>query len=177
MDNTEILKKLFDEKIISVLNVFFDYSDENLSLTQICSLSKVNPATTIRIINKLLEQDILDLIKSGKSKSYKIKQTPKTLFLTKLLNKEDHLSELIDKIILLPYLEKIVLESKGKTNLKFLFVVSSEGKDNIQRITKEFQLKYDIKIQFIEVSESQFNDLDRFGAYNLSNKVIWERKK
>jgi DNA-binding IscR family transcriptional regulator len=176
MDNLEILRKLFDEKIILILNIFLDSPQESFSLTQISASSGVNNATTIRILNKLIDQNIVDLIRAGKSKVYKLKQSQKTLFLNMLIKKEYEISEIIEAVTDISGIEKIVLESRTKHGAKFIFITSTEQKDKIDAIAKKMNEKYDYKMEFIELREEQFAEMEKFG-FQMSQKIVWEKNK
>jgi len=176
MDNLEILRKLFDEKIIIILNIFLENPQESFSLTQVSANSGVNNATTIRILNKLINQNIIDLIRAGKSKVYKLKQSQKTVFLNMLIKKEYQVSELIEAVTSLNGIEKIILDSRTKEGAKFIFVTSTEQKDKIEAIAKKMNEKYNYKIDFIEMKEERFEEMEKFG-FQMSQKIVWEKNK
>ena len=89
MKEADVLRELFDEKIIKILNVFLDSPKKRMSLSETSSISKVHITTTFRIVNKLLEKEYLRVIVVGKSKFYQLKNNNKTLILLKFLKKEN----------------------------------------------------------------------------------------
>ncbi|HEY9702286.1 MAG TPA: hypothetical protein V6C58_07555 [Allocoleopsis sp.] len=176
MDNLDVLRKLFDEKIILTLNTFLDNPQESLSLTQISDNSKVNNATTLRILDKLMAQNIIELVRVGKSKVYRLKQTQKTLLLTMIIKKEHSISEIIDLATHIKGMEKIILESRTKNSAKFIFVTSTEQKSALNEIVKKIQDKHKYQLVFLELTEKQFNDMEKFGL-GWSSKIVWEKNK
>jgi hypothetical protein len=176
MDNLEVLRKLFDEKIIMTLNLFLDSPQESFSLTQISAKSGVNNATTIRILNKLIAQSIIELINVGKSKVYRLKQSQKTLLLTMIIKKEHQVSELIELATHVKGVEKIILDSRTKSSAKFIFITSSEQKNALAAIAREIYEKFKYQIIFMELSEKQFAEMEKFG-FQLSSKIVWEKNK
>lgn len=174
MDNLEILRKLFDDKIVSILNMFLEKAQENFSLTQISSSSGVNNATTLRILGKLIDQNIIEMNIIGKSKVYRLKPSQKTLFLSNMIKKEYQVSDFIDAATRIKGVEKLILESRTKESAKILIVTSIELKDKLEAIAKTISDKYDYKINFIEINEKQFSEMEKFG-FELSPKIIWER--
>ncbi len=175
MEQIEILRKLFDEKIIIIINNFLDNPEKKFSLTQISSLSKINVSTTLRILDKLVKQEVIELILMGKSKSYKLKQSEKTLTLNKILRKEDHLQEFVERLKKDSKIKKIILEVKNEKGAKLLIVGNLLAKEKINALAKDIENKYNFKIQFVEISEKQFSEMIKIGLYNLNKKVIWER--
>ena len=174
MEHIEILRDLFDEKIISILNELLENQDKQLSLTHISSLSKVNIATTFRIINKLIEKDIVELIHIGKSKYYKLKQGEKSNFINNLLKKDKPLTEFIDKLKHYSRIKKIIFENKTKDVAKLFIIGNSIPIKEIESLIIEIENKYNFKIQFIELNEKQYQDLEKMQLYNLGKKIIWE---
>ena len=176
MDNLDILRKLFDEKIVTILNMFLDNAQESFSLTQISENSGVNNATTLRILNKLIDQNIVELKTVGKSKVYRLKPSQKTLLLNAMIKKESHISDFVDAIINLKGVEKIILESRTKEAAKLILITSSVLSDKIDSLAKAINTKYGYKITFIEINQDKFAEMEKFG-FELSEKIIWERGK
>ena len=170
-----MLRKLFDEKIITIINSFLDNPQKKFSLTEISSSSKINISTTLRIINKLVRQGIIDVELTGKSKFYKLKPSEKTHTLNKILKKEDHIQEFIDRIKRDSRVKKIILEMKNERGAKLLIVGNFLSGEKIRSLAEEIRSKYSFRIQFVEISEKQFSEMQDIGLYNLDRKIIWER--
>jgi hypothetical protein len=177
MKRTDLLRDLFDDKIVKVLSVFLEDPNKHFSLTQASSISKVNIATTLRIIDKLTKKEILEQIKIGKSKFYMLKRGEKTIALTRLLKKEEHISDFIDGIKKLPEIKKIILETKSNTEAKLLIVGNNIPEQKIKETIKEIKQKYDFLIEYVEISEKQFEDMSRMGLYDVGKKIIWDSTK
>jgi hypothetical protein len=176
MGEADVLRGLFDEKIISVLNVFLDNQNERFSLSQISSLAKVNITTTLRIIDRLIRQELIELTVIGKSKVYRFKRNEKTLALNNILKKEGELSEFIEGIKQLPKVKKVVLESKTVHSAKVLIVGNFLPLDRIESLVNNIKTKSGFKIHFVEISEKQYEDMEKMDLYELGKKIVWERK-
>ena len=86
MEEINVLKKLFDKKIFSVLDIIVnDNSNEGLYLREIAKKSRVSPASTHRILNKLLALELINQTKIKQLKLYKINKLKQTKFLHNLL--------------------------------------------------------------------------------------------
>ena len=68
MQELELLKKLFDNKLVNTINVLINDKSEGLYLNEVSRLANVPPATTYRIINKLVNLDIIQEIRVKKLK-------------------------------------------------------------------------------------------------------------
>ncbi|MBU0907310.1 MAG: hypothetical protein KKE05_04085 [Nanoarchaeota archaeon] len=175
MKKSDVLRELFDEKIIKIINIFLEEPEKHFSLTQTSSVAKVNVATTLRILDRLVKKEIVEITFMGKSKFYKLKQGEKTIALGRLLKKEEHITDFIDRVKEIPKIKRIILESKTDDGAKVILVGSPVPSDKIAIIIKEIEEKYSFKIQYIELSEDQFEGMEKMGLYNLNKKIIWDR--
>lgn len=176
MKRMDVLRELFDEKIIKVISLFLDEPSKTFSLTQVSSQAKVNIATTLRIVEKLVKKDIIEIDLIGKSKFYRLKQSEKTLLLNKLLRREEHLTEFTEKIKEMVSVTKVILEEKTSNEAKMIIVTTSPSQDKIKNLVDEIKKKFNFKIEFIEITEKQFSEMERLGVFNLNKKVIWQRE-
>lgn len=85
MQKAEVLKEIFDKNIIEVIKIFAASPKQHFSLSQVAYLSSVKTATSLRIINKLIEKNFVDINVIGKTKFYQWKKGSRTDFLVKLL--------------------------------------------------------------------------------------------
>ena len=175
MRRIDILRDLFDEKIIKITSLFLEEPEKPFSLTQTASSANVNVATTMRILDKLVKKEILELIVMGKSKFYKLKQSEKTLALNKLLKREEHLTEFLDRIKQHPRVRKLILESKTADSAKLLIVGEYLPTEGINSLIDEIRRKYNFIIQFVIISEKQFEQMEKQGFYDIGKKILWSR--
>ncbi len=175
MDEIEVLRKIFDEKIISIIDLFLSNSERKFSLSEVSEESRVNITTTLRVLDKLVKNEIIEITLIGKSKFYKQKQSEKTIYLSKILKKEDHLSEFIDRVKSNLKVKKIILETKTSNSAKILIVGDSISKEKLNRLIDEIKNKHNFRIQYVEMPEKQYQDLQNLGLFDISKKVIWER--
>ncbi|GBE20014.1 MAG TPA: hypothetical protein ENG87_02075 [Candidatus Pacearchaeota archaeon] len=178
MAQIDILKGLFDEKIIQIIDIFLDNPNRQFSLTQVSSVSNINIATTMRMLEKLVKQNIVELILIEKTKLYRLKKNEKTMALNKLLKSEEEpLLEFIDYIKKFPRVKKIILESKTDKEVKLLIVGNFLPIGKIKSIIREIREKHHFRINFVDLNENQFNDMERLGFYEVNRKIIWKRKE
>ena len=85
MQRADILKEIFDKNILEVIRIFASSPKQHFSLSQVAYLSSVKTATSLRIINKLIEKNFVDINAIGKTKVYQWKIGSRTDFLVKLL--------------------------------------------------------------------------------------------
>ena len=177
MENLNILKDLFDEKVIGIMNIFINNPEKQFYLSELSKLSRINISTTFRILNKLSEQGFLKMVVIGKVKMYQMDGNEKTRALVNFLKKgkEDPLDIFIEKIKTNPRVKIIIQESKTPNEAKILIVGDYLSKEKLQKTAEEIKEKYNFRISFAEIFESQFNDLKNFHNYGFEKKIIWKR--
>jgi DNA-binding MarR family transcriptional regulator len=179
IENTDILKELFDDKIIRIINVFLSHPTRQFYLSEISNISKVNVSSVFRILNKLSSKGFVKTTIIGKIRFYQLNRNEKTRALMEFLKKSstDPLDKFIDRIKAYPRIKKIILETKKEKEAKILIVGDYFPESKLNKIIKEIKDKYNFKIHFVRISGDQFKGLTSFKNYSLNNKIIWERKK
>lgn len=174
----DILRDLFDEKIIAVINLFMDNPEKRYCLTDVSNMTKVNIATTFRILNKLIVKGFIKTIIIGKIRIYQLEKNEKTRTLSKFLkHDDDYLQEFIDMISMHPRIKKVLLEYKDKTSAKVIIVGEFLPTDKINKAIEEIRIKRNYKINVVELTDIQFKGLREFKNYNLDKKIIWEQQQ
>lgn len=179
MDEFDIFKELFDEKVVKVISLFLENPERQFSLSEISSMAKVNISTTYRILNKLAGKNFISLVPIGKIKAYQLSKNEKMKAISKMLSKGNTpLNELIEKLKLFSNIKKIILESSSPNHAKIILVVEHIEtflNERIAKVCGEVDKKYNFHTEVMELSERQFSGLNKFGSVALSHKVIWER--
>lgn len=177
MENLDVLKDLFDEKIIRIMNVFIVNPDKQFYLSEIAKFSKINISTTFRVLNRLSLQGFLRVTVIGKVRMYQLERNDKTRALINFIkkDKEDPLEFFIEKVKTNSRIKALLLESKTENSARLLIVGDYILKERIQRIINEIKEKYNFNITFTELFENQFKDLKEFKSYGFDKKIIWKR--
>ena len=174
----DVLKDLFDEKIISVISLFIENPEKKYFLSDVANSTKINITTTFRILNKLVEKSFLKPTIVGKVRLYQLEKNEKTMELMKILKSgSSPLNEFIEDISVHPRIRKIILESKDKNSAKVLIVGDFLPQEKINKAIEKIKQKDNFKINYVEITEKQFDGLKAFQNYNLEKKIIWKRGK
>ncbi|MFP4656964.1 MAG: hypothetical protein ACLFNK_05300, partial [Candidatus Woesearchaeota archaeon] len=70
MSEKDLLESLFDDKLVRVLRVFFQFAQKKFYLKEVSEYSKVSMATAHRILTRLVKLNIITEIKISKFKVY-----------------------------------------------------------------------------------------------------------
>ena len=85
----DVLAGLLDEKLIKIISLFMKYPDKQFSLSEVSQKSGVTTATTFRILNKLVKQNLIGATIIGKSRIYRLSRGERASLLAKFLKKDD----------------------------------------------------------------------------------------
>jgi len=177
MADTNILKQLFDKKILRIIDVFLQNKDKQFYLRELGRDANVSPATTYRIVGKLVKAGIIEEIKISKFKIYKIIINEKTEGLSKLLKEEVNPLEIfVEKVKNIEGVDSVILQGK-KTNksVNVLIIGNDNVSKKIESITSGIKQKHNFNIDFLTLSDLQFRQMTKLGVYSGDKKVLWER--
>jgi len=178
MPDIDILKQLFDKKILRIIDVFLQNKDKQFYLRELGRAANVSPATTYRIIGKLVKSEIIEEIKISKFKVYKIIINEKTRGLSKLLKEEVNPLEIfVDKAKIINGIDSIILQGK-KTNKSANILII--GNDNISKkvdvIVIDIKQKHNFNIDIFVLSDLQFRQMTKLGVYSGDKKILWKKE-
>lgn len=178
MADMDILKQLFDKKILRIIDVFLQNKDKQFYLRELSRTADVSPATTYRIIGKLVKAGIIEEIKISKFKVYRIIISEKTKGLSKLLKEEvDPIEIFVEKVKNLEGIDSVILQSK-KTNKSVNVLII--GDDNVSKkvdvVVMDIKQKHNFKIDFLILSDLQFRQMTKLGVYSGEKKILWKRE-
>ncbi|MBR9690353.1 hypothetical protein GOV08_01585 [Candidatus Woesearchaeota archaeon] len=178
MDDNSVLEQLFDQKILKLLQVFFSDEEKEFYLREIAQKAGVAPASTFRIINKLVKLNVLELVTVSKFKLYKIKKNKAAEELKKLLSKDKRILDLfVEKVRELPEVRQIILHGKeGKDKANVLLI--GEGIDStfVKSLTYNIKERYKFSISSLTLAEDQYEQMSLMGLYSGEKKTLFLRR-
>jgi len=177
MKDIETLAAVFDNRVLAILAVLVNDISDGLYLREISRFSHVSDATTFRIIQKLVDAGLVDLVQIKNLKIYKMKKSEKTDFLFNLLKKEVQLINIfVDKIKESMSTDQIILygeESSQRANV--LIIGDSIKQENIKEIAAELKVKSNFSINFTILTNEQFQSMANTGLFSGKKRVLYKR--
>lgn len=171
-----ILTGLLDEKLIRVISVFMKNPEKKFYLSEVARKAEVNTATTFRILNKILKENIIRADIIGKVRTYQLAKGERVQSLSEILKKED--SDVLDvfckRITSFPRVKLVLLESKTSSEAKVIIVGDFPSRDAIQRVVRELLETHKFKINFVEINAQQYRDMKLLGMMN-DKKVLYRK--
>lgn len=171
----DILAGLLDEKLTKVILIFVRNPNKRFYLSEISKLSDVNPTTTFRILNKLVDKKIISVVVIGKVRAYQLSRSEKAQDLAKMLDKSDEGSALdifCERMKRFPRVKLVLLDSKTASSAKLIVITEYSSKNRIEKISEEIFKEKNFKITFVELSVAQYESLKGSNMINLDKKVL-----
>jgi hypothetical protein len=137
----------------------------------------VSPATTYRILSRLVNTDIIKEIKISKFKVYQIQENNKTKNLSRIIKSEiNPLDIFVEKVKGIDGIDSVILHGKKTSKgANLLLIGRDDSSGKIDELSKEIEKKHNFKIDFLIISDFQFRQMTRLGVYSGEKKVLWEK--
>ena len=161
MTQADILEQLFDDKILRILRIFYQDPNQQLYLREIAKKTRVPPASTFRIIQKLVDLKIITQQAIKKFKLYKLGDNEATRFLGQLIKKEKQaLQVFITRAKNIAGVESILLqgkEEKGRANL--IIIGHDINKTQVKNICAEIKKEFNFVITELVLEKDQYQQM------------------
>jgi DNA-binding transcriptional regulator YhcF (GntR family) len=178
MVGREILEQLFDKKIITILRVFLDNPTKQYYLREIAKITKVSPATTMRILHKLKKSEIIDEIRLKKFKAYQLHEGETTQFLEDVVaTKRSAVDEFIRQMKLVPGVDVVLLHGQELPEKANLLVIGKKiDVDLVYRSVMNVKERYNFTILHLILEPEQFEQMTHMGLYSGKKTVLYRRQ-
>jgi DNA-binding Lrp family transcriptional regulator len=170
----EILQSLFDKKIVAILKLFLRDETKQYYLREISKLTKVSPASTYRILNKLVQIDVLKVTEIKTAKLYTL-QTGKTVDFLKSFLEVDIVQFFVDNASAFSGVEEILLLTKDKTKANLLILGNGVDTGQVKALCGEIRDKYTFTLNQMCLTREQYEQMSSMGLYPGSKKVMFRR--
>ncbi|MBW2996260.1 helix-turn-helix domain-containing protein [Candidatus Woesearchaeota archaeon] len=177
MQAVDVLTELFDKKILSILNIIINDKTGGMYLGEISKAADVPAATTYRILNKLIQTELIKEEKIKKLKLYKFKRSGKSEFLYKMFKKDVQVLRIfIEKVKEMP-VQAVVLhgeETKDRANVLLIGENIDSGK--IKEICAKIKEENNFIISPLTLTAEQYDSMSKMGLYSGKKNILFEKK-
>lgn len=171
----EILEALIPSSTLKVLKVFINNEDQKFYLREIAKQAKVPPATTYRILQKLVDDDIV-LVEKMKTFKLYIFNTKSNRFLLDIFqDRKSAVAEFVRSVKVFDGVQLVVLHGKEEKNSANVLVIGEEmDSESIKRNAVYMSDKYKFNIILLTLTPDQYNQMSSMGLYPGKKKILFE---
>jgi hypothetical protein len=177
MESVTLLENLFDNKILNVLKLFVNNEDKKYYLREVSRLTNTSAASTYRILNKLVDLQVLKLIKIKKTKLYTLSENKNLEFLKSVLKIEKRVIDyFVERAKEISEVDAIVLHGKKqKDRANLLLIGGNIDSGKVKILCAEIKEKYNFTITTLQLQREQFEQMSAMGLYSGGKKVLFTR--
>jgi hypothetical protein len=177
METTELLEHLFEQKKLKILRLFLQDKEKEFYLREISNLTKVPVASVFRIIQKLLQLDLIQEMKVNKFKLYKAADNANMRFLENFVAESRQIIKTFVQMVSgIKGLNMIILHGKiEKDRANLLMIGEDIDVGEVKRICAEIKEKHNYIISFLNLTEEQFTQMSSMGLYSGEKKIVFRR--
>jgi len=173
MESKDILKELIDNKTLKILNHFISNEGSEFYLREISRITGVSPASTYRILNKLVKLQVIKLNELKTTKLYSLEHNNIVIFLKSIL-KIDLVQQFVEKVSKLRGVKQILmLGTPSKTKANVLVLGNNIDNSKIKFICGEIKEKYNYTINQMTLTKEQYEQMSQMGLYPGGKKIIY----
>lgn len=178
MESVEILQNLFDSKKIEILRYFIANEEKQYYLREIAKLTKTSPASTYRILNKLVKLDILRMDQIKNLKLYSLNNNKVTEYLKSFLKIEKRIVEgFVDSIKSKSGLQQIIMVGEEKNDrANLILIAESLDQSEIKLLCADIKEKYSFTISTFTLTYEQYEQMHAMGLYPGKKQVLYKKE-
>ena len=175
MEPGEIMVNLFDDKVVKIIKFFIKNDDQEYYLRELSRTTRVSPATTYRILNKIVNLGILEVREIKTAKLYKLGNNKIVDFLKSILE-VDVIEYFVEAASKLEKVEEILLlGKKEKAKANVLILGNGINTAEMKLLTAEIKEKYDYTLNQMILSKEQYEQMSAMGLYPGSKRVLYKK--
>jgi predicted transcriptional regulator len=166
-----VLNALIDNKKAAILRCLLNSSEE-LCLKEISKASQVSLTTSFRILQNLVELEIISPREWKNSKTYTLPDNDKTKYLRELLHEDyDGVAEFVKIVRGLSGVSKIIQHGTQKKGANIL-ILGENINPEILEATRDKIKKQGFNLSFLTLTPQQYDQMVQMGLYPGDKKVI-----
>lgn len=175
MNPAQVLKSLFDEKKINVMQVFINDPGEEFALKEVVEESKVSLATTHRILKNLVSEGILKANKHKHLTTYTIAPTQEGSFLAELLyERPKPIAKFVELIRPIAGIQQAILHGEEtETRANVVIMGHDIDKDQVNAAVAQVREETRFTLNHLILEPDQFQMLESMGQFSGTRTIIF----
>lgn len=175
MEPTKLLEQLFDKKKMNVIKQFLAQPEREWTLVEVAKSARVPNATTYRILNKLLELELIAETKIKHLKTYRLSDSSTAKYLGKILETGDSALDAFAELIKsVAGVQQVVMHGKqSKEKANVLVIGNSVDSALVNATAQKVQEQFKFTIITLVLAPQQYEQMVSMGLYPGTKQVIY----
>ncbi|MBN1275710.1 winged helix-turn-helix transcriptional regulator [Candidatus Woesearchaeota archaeon] len=175
MDKRQVLEDLLDRQLLKVLRLFINNPDQEFYLREIAKRAKVPPASTYRVVQRLLKLELIKEHRVKKFKFYRLHEDAE--FLADILaDRKSAVQEFVEAIKQDPNITMVVLHGKEeRTKANLLIMGTHIDQELIRTAALQAKETYGFNIIHLTLDPDQYNQMSSMGLYPGKKVILYEQ--
>ena len=171
----EVLESLIAPSLLKIMKLFINNEDQTYYLREISKLTRVPPASTHRILNKLVEEDIIKVNHIKKFKLYSFNRESSRFLLDLFQDRKSAVAEFVRSVKAFDGVQMIVLHGNEEKNSANVLVIGEKmDTESIKRNSLYMSDKYKFNLILLTLTPDQYNQMSSMGLYPGKKKILFE---
>lgn len=176
MDKKEILTGLLDENTLKVLKIFINNADQQFYLRELAKRARTPPASTYRVLQRLLKLELIKESRVKKFKFYSIHEEHAGFLIDVLADRKNAVQEFTNLIKGDPNIEMIVLHGKeDRTRANILLIGTQIDGERVREAALRVKELYSFNIIHLTLDPDQYNKMSSMGLYPGKKVLLYEQ--
>jgi len=171
----EILEALIAPSLLKLMKFFINHDDQKYYLREIAKQTRLPPATVHRLLNRLVDDDIIEIEHVKKFKLYYFNIEANRFLLDLFQDRKSAVAEFIRSIKEFDGVQMIVLHGKEEKKSANVLVIGEEmDTESIKRNALYMSDKYKFNLILLTLTPDQYNQMSSMGLYPGKKKILFE---
>ncbi|MCK4670162.1 MAG: helix-turn-helix domain-containing protein [Nanoarchaeota archaeon] len=176
MEKSEILASLIDDKIVKIYLTLTNNNKE-FYLRELAKVSGVPPASTFRILKRLVKLKLVDEIKMSKFRLYRLSSNSNTRFLGSIfVSKENVIDLFVSQIKRNTKIDTIIQHGEIKADKANLLIIGDKSAQiEIEPIIEAIKREKQFEISFVCLDSTQYRKMTSMGLYSGKKTELYSK--
>lgn len=175
----QLVRSLFDNKMLNVLDVFLQNAESQFFLKEISQQSRVPLTSCYRIVRRLLKVGVVHEVKVNRFSVYQLNPSELTAFLEEIVIEEKHcVEDFVEAVRDLPGVQQVILhgaETKDKANV--LVIGEDVDTSRFRPLIADMRLNKKFTISALTLNPDQYKQMSDMGLYSGKKKILFDKER
>lgn len=177
MEPGKLLEELFDKKTLSILRCLSKNKEQEYYLRELAKAARVPPATTLRILKRLVDLNVVGQRQIKRMKLYRYSGSKEAKFVEQLVEvRRGAVEEFVELSRHIPGIEQLILHGqRQKDRANFLIIGEGVATQPLVEAVAKIKEQYKFSIIYLILGREQYLQMVEMGLYSGDRQVLMQK--